>query len=348
MRSTCLAFAAGLGLLTAASSLPAQAADGDTHIIVPHYPDHFKYTTTSVNDDTQQTMGKTSLRHMKTVAQADVTKTADGGYKGTYVIQSLELTNTTPDGQPVPAKPADEMIKAFYSSLGPIEVTFDKDMAPVRIDNFDALKDKLHTAMLQSSLNKNGSAEAVYNAMFANLTAESAAKFLNQAQTQASPFNRPLVLNQTVAMSGAPLNFFGADLNLNASMTLVSWEEGKSARIHYVLAPSSDDLHNFMTKMIRTILSKSAQQPDAKTQEMFDRLMANMHMDMNTDCEIDIDLANSTGRHSDCHTTVAMSLDLSKMLTEADLKAHPDAAKSLPVVTVNSDSHAVSDTVITP
>lgn len=347
MRSTCLAFAAGLGLMTATAVLPAHAADTDTHVITPHYPDQFKFTTTTTQDDNRETMGKASTRHMKVVMTADVNKAPDGGYKGTYLIQSLDLDNKTADGQPAPANPADDMLRGFYSSLGPVQVTFDPDMAPVRIDNFDALKDKLHTAMTQSTLNKNGSAEAAYNAMFANLTAESAAKFLNQTQAASSPFNRPLTLNQPVAMSGKPINLFGADLNLNASMTLEKWEDGKTARIHYVLAPTSDDLHSFMVTMLKTILSKSAEKPDAKTQAMLDRVLGNMQMTMTTDCEIDIDLTNPIARRTDCRTQVAMRIDLTKMLSEADLKANPDAAKSLPVVTSTSDSRSVTDTVLT-
>jgi hypothetical protein len=345
MRSTCLVFAAGLGLMTAAAALPVRAADADTHIITPHYPDQFKFTTTAVQDQTQETMGKASNRHMQIVLLADVGKAGDG-YKGTYTIQSLNLTSTGADNQPSPQAKNDELIKALYGSVGTIQVTLDENMAPVRIDNFDELKSRIHTAMLSSSVNQNGAAEAAFNMIFGNFTAESAAALLNQSQKMTSPFNRPLTLNQPVKITGEPLNFFGASLNLNATMTLEKWDEGKTARIHYVMAPSSEDLHGFMTMLIGAFMHQSPTATDPKTKEMIDRLLANMQMEMTVDCETDIDLANSVNRHNDCHTKVAMRLDMSKVLTEAELKGNPDAAKSLPVITSTQDTHAVSDAVM--
>ena len=63
-------------------------------------------------------------------------------------------------------------------------------------------------------------------------------------------------------------------------------------------------------------------------------------------CDIDVDLANTVNSHGDWTTHTDMTMDLRKLLTDEQLKAAPDLANSLQVISMTQTGHAVTDTAI--
>ncbi|WP_443747350.1 hypothetical protein [Asticcacaulis solisilvae] len=327
-------------ILAAASGVQAQ----ETHTLVPHFPDNFKTRTTIVSDNDQTMQGKPVATHSKIVMLTDMRKTADG-YHATLTVESADSKMDGADGTPQAAMAA--KMSSLLTTVGHVEATYDKDMMPVRIDNLDDIKTKVKALMTaDTDPQKKAAGEAVYNMMFANLTPESAAQFLKQMKQSSMVFNRPLVVGVDTPVTGDPMTMMGATFRMTGTAKLVSWTEGKSARLTYSIAPTDEDMHNFVVAIVKNVVNQMAAGQDAKVKDMMDRMLDGMKVHMTSTCDVDVDLVDTANSHGDCTTRSDMTMDLRKMFTEDDLKAKPELAQKLQVITMTQSGHVVVDSVV--
>lgn len=355
--------------IAAAIALPFTVQAQETHSLAPHFPDAFKARTTTVSD-AQITMpdGKggtdTKPSHSKMSWTSDVKKAGDG-YQGTLAIESMDVTvpsaatPATPDAVAPPPgmNPADiqQKVTAMLKLLGNPQVTYDSHMRPLRIDNLDALKANLKNMIMVSASSQDAQKFSDIFDLFTNdITPESAASLLQQSLRSRLPFDRPLSLHTPVALDDAPMSLYGAKLNIAGTATLDSWEDGKMAHLTVVTAPADADMHLFLNNLVDVFMKKLvvAMGKDAKTDQfdairpMITRFIDSSVIKVTQTCKIDLDLNDTALMHSDCTMELFARIDTSKMLTEEQLKASPESAAKLQVVTVSETAHSVSDTTL--
>ncbi len=341
MRSkTFLTVAAMAALMSASGGAGAQ----ETHTITMHVPETFKSRTTIASDNAQTMQGRTTQTHSKIVMLTDMRKTADG-YHATLNFESADIKMDGDNGTPQAAMAA--KMSGLMTSVGRVEATYDKDLTPIRIDNMEDIKAKIKAAMTDDAdAQKKAAGEAVYNMMFANLTPESAAKFLKQMKQANMVFNRPLPLGVEVPMSGDPISLMGSTFRMSGTIKLTAWTEGKSAHLVYTIAPTDEDMHAFVTGMLKNMVDRLAEGQDDKAKEMMGRMFDSMKMHMVSTCDIDVDLANTVNSQGDCTTHTDMTMDLRKMLTDEQLKASPQLANQLQVISMTQTGHTVTSSVV--
>ncbi|MBW8882453.1 MAG: hypothetical protein JF615_13845 [Asticcacaulis sp.] len=181
--------------------------------------------------------------------------------------------------------------------------------------------------------------------LLANLTPESAAAFMRQSKQSANFFNVPLTVGQPVRVDTAPMEIMGASLRTNTNMTLTSWEEGKVAHLHYVMAPTDEDLHNFMATLLGSMFGSLLQGKEgaAEAKTILDRMIQNMEMTMSVACDVDFSLVNYVDTHQVCDTKTFVKMDMKKIMPPEMLKDNPAQAEQLPVITMTQTDHLTSD-----
>jgi len=336
--------------------LPAAVSAQETHTITPSFPDHFKVKTVQVTNQSQETSGmggeavaQNTRTTMTTLGETD--RVADG-FHAKYYIDTFEVQALGPDGKPTTEDAMMNSIAQMMKDMGPAEVTLDRNLMPQRVDNIEDIKAKAKAALNASpEFKDNGVGDMLYNMMLANLTPETAADFLKQSKQAGDFFNKPLTIGQPVAMGGEPISFMGGTFKMNGTMTLVSWEEGKTAHLTYVMTPSAEDMRTFVGGIIKNLMNSMmpamTQNSDPETmkmvQEMMDRMVQNMRITMAMSCNVDVSLVNYIDNHTECVTDTVMDLDLKTMMPDAMLKENPDAAKSLPTIHMVQKMHMTSD-----
>ena len=342
-----------LGMAMAMAALvlvsPVVAKSQEVHTISPHFPDHFKLRTTSIGDQDQVSQGKHQTTHSEMETLADIQK-LPVGYRAVYSLVNMKSVGLGPDGRPTAQGQQMEKMVQMFRDIGTAQVTMDDNLDPVTVDNIEDIKAKLKLAMTSTpEMQKDNAGEKVYALMFGSLTPQSAGAFLKMAKRQGNVYNRPLPLGQAVALSSAPMQFMGTSFNLNSTVELTRWEEGKTAHLMLVMAPTDADMQRFLGGLLKNMMA-SLMPPDdgkgtnAQMNQVMDRMVANMKMAMKTTCDVDIDLNNDINTHVVCAGETDMSMDLRKILPDDVLKAHPEVGAKLPLITMVQTSHSTNDT----
>ncbi len=324
----------------------------DTHTLTPRYPDQFKIEQTRSSDSEQFGQSGHIVSHTRMVLTEAVQKT-DTGYKAIYIAISGDANGQDDSGKPSPQSATQKHLLGALTAVGPVQVTFDKSMTPLSIDNIDAIKPRLKEALTGSgNAQQDAMGARMYDAFAANLTPQSAAAFLKQMSEMGNGtvFNRPLVLHKATAFSGDPVDFMGGSLRLSGTATLDDWNEaGHSATVTTVLTPSDTELHTFMTGFLHNMMGKVIPKgdDDARYKAIIDRLIDNMHMTMSVKCETTLDLTNYAVNHTVCDNQTAMTLDMAKGMPPEVIKQKPEIA-SMPPMTMIQNDHTVSDSRLIP
>lgn len=363
--------------IAAVMGLPLSVHAQETHTLAPHFPDAFKLRTTTVSD-AQIVMpdnkgGSTTQSSHSTMSwTTDTHKTTDG-YQATIAIEAMDVAlpdaaktatpaATDPTAPAAPAtppgmNPADiqQKITAMLKLLGNPQVSYDTHMRPVRIDNLDALKANLKNMITVSVPSQNAQQfSQIYDLFTTDITPESAASMLRLSMRSRLPFDKPLPLHTAVPLDKAAFDLYGASLPIGGTVTLESWEDGKAAHLTTVTEPAEADMHLFMNTLVDAVMKKvvvafgqnvKPEQIDA-IKPMITRFIDGTVIRVSQTCKIDVDLTDTALTHSDCATEVFARIDTSKMLTDEQRKASPEAAAKLQVMTVSETVHSVSDTVI--
>jgi len=341
---------AKISSLAFAAVLAGTAAEAqETHTITPHYPDSFKIELTSTNDSEHIGQDSDVKSHTRMVVTESVQKT-DTGYKAVITPVSTDADSRDGDGKPSAQAEMQKHILGTITSVGPVEVTLDKDMTPLSVDNIEAIKPRLKAALTGSGDPRiDAAGMQLYDAFVSGLTPQSAALFLKQVhQTSAeSVYNRPLPLHTPVALPGAPTQFMGATLHMTGTITLDEWHDGQSATVTTVLAPTESDLHVFMSAFVNNMVAKFMTGDNAKYKPVIDRIMDNMRLTMTVTCHATTDLTNFAVTRTDCDSTSAFAIDLAKALPPEMLKEQPQLAHT-PPVSLSQISHSVTEGRLIP
>lgn len=327
--------------------LPAVALAQDTvaHTIVPQFPDHFVLRTTTVTDQDQVTQGVGKASHSETVVQSDTSRTPTG-FHATYKLLTYDTTSKDAAGQVVPKTAIEQDMVKTMKDIGVAQVTLDNDLTPMSVDNIEDIKAAFKTMLTSSpSYAKDGMGDKLYDFMFANLTAESAADLLKQGRQAKTFFNRSMVVGQPVAMTGEPMKILGSSFNMNATLTLTSWQEGKTAHFIYVMTPTPEDLHTFIAGFMQNMMSKMMPQADASMSKLMTNMVNAMHITMTLSCDVDVNLANNLENHSVCTNKTDMSIDIKSALPPEMLKDNK-AMADMPTMTMTQDSTITTDSVL--
>ncbi|WP_443747351.1 hypothetical protein [Asticcacaulis solisilvae] len=345
----------------AAMTLPFAVRAQEVHTLTPRFPDTFKVRTTTVSDGDMVMEDKHTASHSTMVWTTDAHKTA-GGYHGTVAVESMESSAPDAAAGAAPAtpggmSPADmqQKMTALFKLLGNAEVTYDSRMRAVSVDNLDTMRGNFKNLLSLSAPTQDASKMTmVFDMLFADITPQSAAALLRQSTQARTPYDTPLPLNTAVPLDDSSLQLFGATLNMGGTATLTGWEDGKAAHLTYVVQPDEADMRRFVGVAVNTFLSKAfASMGTAKEQPQMDqakamitRIVDNMSMKIVATCKVDVDLTDTALQHRDCTNNVDVTIDMRKLLTDEQLKANPNAAASLKVMTFRIAGHAVSDAVL--
>ncbi len=265
---------------------------------------------------------------------------------------------------PVPAPsplatmtPADlqQKMTAILKLIGNPEVSYDSRMRPVRIDNLDALKANVKNMIMVGITAQDAPKfSSIFDLFVNDITPESAASLLRQSTRSRLPFDKPLPLNTTVPLDGTTFELYGATLAVGGTATLDSWEDGKTAHLTLVTAPPESDMHMFLDSLVDAFMNKAivAMGKDAKPEQMtpvkvmIKRFIDGTAIRVTSTCKVDVDLNDTALTHSDCMTDIYARIDTSKFMTDEQIKANPEAAAKLQVITFIETVHSVSDTVL--
>ncbi len=253
--------------------------------------------------------------------------------------------------------PADlqQKMTAILKLIGNPEVSYDSRMRPVRIDNLDALKTNVKNMIMVGITAQNAPKfSSIFDLFVNDITPESAASLLRQSTRSRLPFDKPLPLNTTVPLDGTTFELYGATLAVGGTATLDSWEDGKTAHLTLVTAPPESDMHMFLDSLVDAFMNKAivAMGKDAKPEQMtpvkvmIKRFIDNTAIRVTSTCKVDVDLNDTALTHSDCMTDIYARIDTSKFMTDEQIKANPEAAAKLRVITFIETVHSVSDTVL--
>lgn len=336
-----------LVLIAAIAATDAQAQD--THVLSPRYPDHFKVEITHTSSSDQTSNAGQVTTHTRLVFDEDVRKT-DTGYKATFTGVSADADGQGPDGKPSPQAGMQKRILGVITAIGPAEVSLDKDMTPLSIDNIEILKPRIKQGLTNSGNAKDDAMGVqLYDAFVSGLTPETAAGFLKQARQAGAEtlYNKPLPLHTPVPLSGAPLSFMGATMHLTGTVTLDDWKEGQSATVTTVLAPTDSDLHSFMTAFIHNMMAKMMTRDEAEAKDLIDHMVDHMKIAMTVTCHSTTDLTNFIIYNSQCDTTSAFTMDLAKAMPPEMLKQAPQLA-NMPPMSMRQVEHSVNETHLIP
>jgi len=243
-------------------------------------------------------------------------------------------------------------LMSAITTVGPVEITLDKDLDPLSIDNIETIKPRLKAA-----LTATGDAQAdaagitLYDAFIAKLAQQSAKTFtlvmqINQTGVK-SAYNRPLPLHTPIPLSGDPDQPLGESLRQTGTVTLDDWTDGQSAKLTTVLTPLESDLHTTMTGLAKTMLSRLANTEQPQFQSLMDRMLDNMHFSTTLTCHTQIDLGNFAVTQMTCDRAWTLTIDVAKALPPEVLTAKPQLAQA-PPMTLKGTDHLVEETHLVP
>jgi hypothetical protein len=337
-------------VIALASSLATGAVQAqDLHIITPHYPDAFTVETTHVTDQEQTINGKKTTGHTQMVFRQTAQR-ANAGYHATYKAVSAEVTGADADGRLSPQAAQKKRMLDLLVGLEPAQVTLDDKLTPQSIDNIEALKPELRQGLTATGdAQQDAIGIKMYDAFIANLTPQSAAAFLKQLHNAWTDvyFNKPLTLHVATPLDGESVQIMGGSLKLSGSVTLDSWEDGKSATFTSVIAPSDEDLHAFITGTFKSMIDRIAQGDAAAQRRLLEGIFSQMHMSMTETCHSRLDLSNDIAGDMSCDSMTTMDMDLAKALPADMIKAAPQLAQMPPMSMIEKD-HIVSSTRLIP
>jgi hypothetical protein len=338
--------ASSVALTAALLCLPVVGYAQETHTITPHFPEHFKTRTTTTTDTSQDMKGQKTTSHTQGIVLAEIDKTATG-YYARYSMESFDSSSLGPDGKPTAQDAQQKEMFKILMQVGKAEVTLDDTLTPVRVDNLDEIKAKAKEALTSTpELKADGIGEKLYNFMVAGQTPESAANLLRQGKQAGNFLNVPLTVGKPVAISGEPMQILGGSFNMNATITLQTYEEGKTAHLTYVMTPSSDDMHTFLAGMMKNMMGAMAPADATPEQvQMLNKMFDNIQMTMTLTCDVDYSLTNYIDTGTVCDTDTVMVMDMKKMLPPEMLGKD---ASEMPVLTIKQADHSVADRVLIP
>ncbi len=336
-------------------------------------------TVTTTPGSTTTTSSTTTSSSPTTPATADTTTTTTTTNSTTTTGPSVTLSTSAAapvagqaSSQTPGMSPADiqQKITGMLKLIGNPELSYDAQMRPQRIDNLDALKANVKTMIMMASNAQNADKMSAILDLFLNdITPESAASFLRQSPRTRLPFGKPLALHTAVPLDGATFSLYGATLTMDGTATLDSWEDGKVAHLTMTSSAREADVHQFADTLVDAIIQKalvaintsapqSAPQPGGpapvsavageidQIRPMIHKVIDNMTLRITQTCKVDVDLNDNALTQSDCATDVYGRIDPSKLMTDAQLKANPDAAAKLQAIVVSEKIHSVTTTTL--
>lgn len=366
-----------LATVMAATSLPFAVCAQEVHTLTPKFPDAYKVRSNTTADaemvTPNQTGGVDKKNTHTTMAWTTDTKKTAGGYHATVAIETMAM-DQVPGATPAPAAPAApapgtaaappmdpaelaQKMTALLKLVGNAEVSYDDHMRPLRVDNIDTLKANVKSMILMGASAQDAQKyTSIFDLFTTDITPESAASLLKTSTQSRLPYGKPMTLHTPVALEPSVFEIYGAKLPIPGTATLDSWEDGKAAHLTVVVQPVEADVRSFSTSLVNTVFDKvivamgkaSTAKPEEMTQvkAMIARLIGGLSIQVVSTCHIDVDLTNTALTHSDCKTDLAAKLDTSKLMTDEQLKASPQAAASMKVYTITQTSHSVSDSVL--
>ncbi|ESQ83085.1 hypothetical protein AEAC466_14575 [Asticcacaulis sp. AC466] len=352
MKITAFASTAVLAPVLATILFAAPVMAQDTHTISPKFPDHFEIRATQTSDQSQETaLNGTPAKTEKTTTNLSFTGKTDragDGFHAVYTIDTLDMKSTDGTGQPSPSAPLVDELAKVIRGIGPAQLTLDRNLDPVSIDNIEDIKAHIKTSLEGSSAMQGAAGTMLYNMMIGNLTPETAAGLLRQNGQRGSYLNKPLTVGQAVAFGGEPISLMGGTFRMGGTVTLTKWEEGKAAHLTSVMAPTQDDLRTFIGGVIKNMMGSAMamdttkKDPEAAkaVNEMFDRMVAAMDMKMSMTCDTDLSLVNYVDTHTVCSTSTVMTMDMGKMAPRGPSEDKPA------VMTVTQMARQTADTVM--
>jgi hypothetical protein len=358
--------------VVAATCAPFAVCAQEVHTLAAHFPDAFKVRSTATNDAEMtmpnQTGGVDKTGTHTTMAWTTDTKKTATGYHAVVAIETMTMEQVPPPPPPAapasgatgatpPMDPAEmaQKITALLKLIGNAEVSYDSQMRPLRVDNLDTLKANVKSMiMMGTSAQDAQKVTSIFDLFTTDITPEAAASLLKQGTQSRLPYGKPLALHQTVALDPVTSEIYGAKLSMGGTATLDSWEEGKAAHLTVVVQPAEADVRSFATTLVNTMFDKilvavgKGPKPEEMTQvkTMIGRVINGSSIQLVSTCKVDVDLTNTALTHSDCKSNVLIKIDSSKVLTEEQLKANPQAAAGFKVYTIAQTSHSVSDSVL--
>lgn len=335
-----LACAAGVASLL---SVPALAQD--VHVIKPVFPDNFSFTTSMVSDDVEESMGEKETKHIALGADATVTRKGDG-FKATYRISSFDMQSAGPDGKPKFTPMQMKLVEGMIKGIGVAEVTMDKDLRPVSVDNIETIKATIN-ALADMGKGEDATELKIFQLVVKDMTPQSAAELIAKGQKSSGYFNRPLELNKLVELPAETVEVAGAVLRTNMTMTLTGWEEGKTARLRFVTKPRDEDLKVFISGFLKAMIDQMPEKDEGATKEMMGRMAEHMEMAMIETCDVEVSLVNSVDTRSTCDEAMKLKMDLKFIFPKDVLEKQPDAAANMPVITLTETSKKAVETKLT-
>jgi hypothetical protein len=334
------ACAAGVAALVSAPALAQE-----THIIKPVFPENFSFTTSMVSDDVEEGMGEKETKHIALGADATVTRKGDG-FKATYRISSFDMQTAGPDGKPKFTPMQMKLVEGMIKGIGVAEVTMDKDLRPVSVDNIETIKATIN-ALADMGKGEDATEMKIFQLMVKDMTPQSAAELISKGQKSSSYFNRPLELNKLVELPSETVEMMGTVLRTNMTMTLTGWEEGKAARLRFVMKPRDEDLRVFVSGILKAMVDQMPEKDEGTTKEIMGRMADHMEMTMVETCDVDVSLVNSIDTRATCDDAMKMTMDLKFIFPQDVLEKQPDAAANMPVITLTETSKKVVETKLT-
>lgn len=328
--------------------LPAVCvAAPETHVITPHYPDAFKIETVQTSDAVTTTNGQRSTLHTRMIYRQEVHKTANG-YQATFTGVSADVDGRGPDDKPTPEAQQQQQILSLMATVGHAQVTLNDEMVPQSVDNIDDIKPRIKQGLTDTGdATKDAMGMKIYDAFISNATPQSAAKFLAQAYAGKDILRRPLVLHQPSPIDGDTVHLMGGAFKLTGTITLDDWQEGHSASLTTVFAPSDADMNVFLSGVMKTMLDRLATSNDDKGRDVVEAMIKQMHISMSQTCHTTIDLSNFVVSHSECDNVMSINMDIAKALPADLVKAMPKLAQ-ISAMQTERDTHTVVDTHLLP
>jgi hypothetical protein len=205
--------------------------------------------------------------------------------------------------------------------VGPVYVTLDGNLDPVRVDNIDNIKAYIKKALETDSGFPAEVVPLVYNMLTADLTPETAADLLRQNGQRGGYLNIPLTIGQPAAIRGAPVFLLGGAFRVDGTVTLTKWEEGKTAHLTLVLTPTQEDMRAIIRgvskKLLRgTTIELSPKDTEAENKAMadiLDEIAAETDIKMSMTCDTDLSLVNYIETHMVCLSSTQTTMDRGKM-----------------------------------
>jgi len=303
----------------------ASSADmGTPHRVVLNLPSHSDWKT---HASFVMHIAAEGPPQMASLAKQDVNSATDTVITYDKTATGYRVTSHTLS-QVAPASSAGQVGSGIQenSQVTGLVMSTDKGLAPISIDNIDALKAAITAAMGKlpatpaTPVPMSSMGPKIVDAMFTGLSPEGAAQLFNESGNLYHVlYGQDFVLNQTVATANVPIRYQGASLSLNSHVTLTDWTEGKTASFTYDYAPTEADLRGFMESVASSFAGAIVPQDPQPGTKMPSRaqikaimvlVFERLSMNVKGSCKLQDDLSTGLIVQQNCQNTMQFVLDL--------------------------------------